>query len=211
MNLRALVPAFLISTNAVFVGWVLVQSIALMQHASQQQTIDKPPAPQLSQPLAQDSSDDTGAPSVTPVLAKGPQVLALPEAGLGPPARLAPPDGLAPPDRLAPPETGPPGVRHEGILPPPDRGPYSLSIAGMPSYSGSDPCGDLESMVQALDEQLKLAGFAVSPLSASELEALLLSRTCSVDDADLQLALRPYRRLYAEANLTPPPLFSWLH
>ena len=83
----------------------------------------------------------------------------------------------------------------------------SMTLAGMPEYTGDASCADLARFVAALNAALVEVGETALPLHAP-LSDPLMQTSCRVDDEAVSERLRPYRRLFRTRSLTPPPAFA---
>ena len=83
----------------------------------------------------------------------------------------------------------------------------SATLAGMPYYIGESPCIDLARFIAAMNLALDSAG--VSPPLPDPLSAPVTHGDCRLDSPETATQLLPYRRLFRQSDLTPPPAFSY--
>lgn len=91
--------------------------------------------------------------------------------------------------------------------PPLSEADLSVTLAGMPDYTGTTPCIDLARFIAAMNLALDSAG--VSPPLPDPLSAPATRGDCRLDSPETALHLLPYRRLFRHNGLAPPAAFSY--
>lgn len=83
----------------------------------------------------------------------------------------------------------------------------SIKLAGMPGYIKATPCVDLARFIAAMNLALDDAG--ASPPLPAPLSAPVTRGDCRLDSPETAAQLLPYRRLFRQNELPPPPAFSY--
>ena len=83
----------------------------------------------------------------------------------------------------------------------------SATLAGMPGYDGTAPCIELARFIAAMNLALDSAG--ASPPLPDPFSAPVTQGDCRLDSPETATQLLPYRRLFRQNELTPPPAFSY--
>ena len=85
---------------------------------------------------------------------------------------------------------------------------HSLTLAGMPGYTGTDPCDDLARFIAALNLTLVEVGVERVPMP-DPLSEPVMQTSCRLDDPETARSLLIYRRTFNESGLLPPPAFAY--
>ena len=83
----------------------------------------------------------------------------------------------------------------------------SATLAGMPYYTGTEPCIDLARFIAAMN--LALDDVGTPPPLPAPLSAPVTQGDCRLDSVETATQLLPYRRLFRQNDLAPPPAFSY--